>query len=169
MFTQGLLPFTKWITGPVNQVLQPVTCPHMAASCTTSTSTCIAEFQGLVDVVRLLPVTGLPVSSRFPYSTRSLLQFLIAAGVSDRDERQPVQNRGGGHDLDHLIWFMLIQLLHPALTSFLPPRGGIPVDHNSWSQETSLYIMYSLPFCLPFWCARYVHKVYTGHVHLPGA
>ncbi len=51
------------------------------------------------------------------------------AVVSARDERQPPQNGGGGHDVDDRIRFGLIQLLRPALISLPPPRGGIPVDH----------------------------------------
>jgi hypothetical protein len=50
--------------------------------------------------------------------------------VSDRDERQPSHNGGGRHDVDDRLWFGLIQLLRPALTSLHPPRGGIPVRRS---------------------------------------
>jgi hypothetical protein len=57
------------------------------------------------------------------------------AVVSDSYERKPPQNGGGGHDVDHQIWFGLIQLLRHALTSLPPPRGVIPVDHERYSQK----------------------------------
>ncbi len=104
----------------------------------------------LVDVIQLAARSWAPIIITLSIFKQVFLAISHysrdGAVVSDRDERQPPQNGGGGHDVDDRIRFGLIQLLRTAHTSLPPPRGGIPVDHNGNSQIKSLHIMYSLPF-----------------------
>ena len=122
-----------------------------------------------VDVIQLAARAWAPIIITLSVFKQVLLAISHysrdGAVVTDRNERQPPQNGGGGHDVDDRFRFGLIQLLRSALTSLPPPRGGIPEVHNGYSNVNSLHIMYSLPF----WCAQCLHKVYIAHAHLPGA
>ena len=88
-----------------------------------------------VDVVQLAACTR---ARRALVALAILKQLLLAishrrrdgAVVSRRDERQPPQDGGDGHDVDDGPGLGLIQLLCPALARLPPPGGGVPVDRN---------------------------------------